>query len=193
MVIMGIHSHKKKTSLWLELHFVFHPWGEQKTPWMSYRSRLVILKISPLDDTRVTKDRLIVSGNGSESCFLQRIQFRDVYQVKRFLNKLSENVRDASFTNNGVVDIHRCKQCQKLRTSVKISRICVLDTLRIQFLPLCNSKHCDVLLVWFLRNDTIKTTLITTKWGMTNWNLGTEIQQNSQFEDAFLRKKLKPP
>jgi hypothetical protein len=59
---------------------------------MSYRSRLVILKISPLDDTRVTKNRLIVSGNGSESCLLQRIQFRDVYQVKRFLNKLSENV-----------------------------------------------------------------------------------------------------
>jgi len=59
---------------------------------MSHRSRLVILKISPLDDTRVTKDRLIVSGNGSESCFVQRIQFRDVYQVKRFLNKLSDNV-----------------------------------------------------------------------------------------------------
>jgi len=64
---------------------------------MSYRSRLVILKISPLDDTRITKDRLIVSGNGSESCLLQRIQFRDVYQVKRFLNKPPENVNTSSF------------------------------------------------------------------------------------------------
>jgi len=59
------------------------------------------------------------------------------------------------------VDIHQCKQCEKLRTSGKTFRIFVLDILHIQFLPLCNSKHCDILLVGCLRNDTIKTTLLT--------------------------------
>jgi hypothetical protein len=75
----------------------------------------------------------------------------------------------------------------------KIFRIFVLDALRINFSSLCNTQHWDIPLIGYWRNDTIKTTLTTINWRMTNRNLRTKLKQKTQYEDAFLRKKLKQP